>query len=79
MYERSKADNTLSVFRSLTSEETNSPARAYLAKAGERFGGTQSSGNGKRAPVVRYGAVSVLAALHTSKIRWISGRDTDAS
>jgi hypothetical protein len=50
-----------------------------LAKAGETFGGTQSSGNGKTVPVVRYCEVSVPTASHASMIRWSSGRDTAAS
>ena len=77
---KSKSDNTLSVFHSLTSEATKlSHESLNLAKASEKFGGTQSSGNGKRAPVVRYGAVSVPAASHASMIRCSSGRDTAAS
>ena len=79
-HERSKADRTLSVFHSLTSEATKvSHECLNLAKAGETLGGTQSSGNGKTAPVVRNGAVSVPATSHASMIRWSSGRETAAS
>ena len=67
-HERSKADGTLSVF--LTSEATKlSHESLYLAKEGETFGGTQSYGNGKTAPVMRYRPLSVPTVSHASIIR----------
>lgn len=69
-HERSNADSTLSVFHSLTSEATKlSHESLNLAKEGETFGGTQSSGNGKTVPVVRYCAFSDPAVSHASIIR----------
>ena len=68
-HERSKADSTLSVFHSLPSEATKlSHESLNLAREGETFGGTQSSGNGKIAPVVRYRPLSVPTASHASMI-----------
>ena len=69
-HERSKVDSSLSIFHSLTSQATKlSHESLNLAKEGETSSGTQSYGNGKTAPVMRYRPLSVLTVSHASMIR----------
>ena len=68
-HERRKADSTLSVFHVSPGKATKlSYEILNLAKEGETFGGTQSSGNGNTMPVVLYCALFVMAASQESMI-----------
>ena len=69
-HESSKADKTLSVFHSLTSESTKSSHECLnLARAGETLGGTHSSENGSTILPLRLRPFSVSTASHASIIR----------